>query len=229
MAIALDGSYTEDLNRVGSTKTFAFTVSSASDRYLIVGISQGSFEPDVTGVTWNGTSMTLIGDSTVTADNNCRAYLYGLVAPAATTANIVVTLGGSGNERTQIAAAVYSGVHQTTPIGTAVTALVVGGNPTVNVSSAAGELVVDACSVTSDVTLAAGGGQTQRVATTTGNDVELGMSEEAGAGTVTMSWTGSTGFDAAIVAVPLKPASGGGGSITFDEDYQLILPVQAAW
>lgn len=208
MAIALDGSYATSAGAVGSTKTISsFTVSSNANRYLIVGIGSGAGEPDVTGVTWNSTSLTLLKDSTAASDGGYRTYLYGLVAPASATADIVVTLSGSGNERTSVGAAVYTGVDQSTPIGTAVSALVVGGNPTVDVSSASGELVIDAIGVSLDSTPVVGGGQTERVNVYDGSNCRFGMSEEAGAGTVTMSWTGTTGFDSATCAVPLKPAT----------------------
>jgi hypothetical protein len=104
----------------------------------------------------------------------------------------------------------YSGVDQTTPVGTAVTAQSAGvgtTTATVNASSAASELVVDGMITRQGQTITAGANQTDRGNVTDSANWVAGISEEAGAGTVTMSWTLGSDNLWAIVAVPLKPAA----------------------
>ena len=89
----------------------------------------------------------------------------------------------------------------------------------VPVSSATGQLVVDTVGIrqtpSGDATLTVGAGQTQRynlASGTGGNDNVVGAgSEEAGAASVTMSWTAASSIGArpwAMVAAPLKPSGG---------------------
>ena len=108
----------------------------------------------------------------------------------------------------------YTGVNQTTPLGTAASNKGKSTTASVSVSSAAGELVVDAVGRRSDVTsnpISPGAGQTQRWNTHTGansatNGATGGASEKAGAATVPMSWTWSGSIEWAIAGVSLKPA-----------------------
>jgi len=112
-----------------------------------------------------------------------------------------------------VSARSYCGVDQATPTGTSATADNNGNNAiaTVDVTSASGELVVDSV-MTAGATaaLTVGAGQTQRVNDATHAGIFLfGSSDEAGAGTTTMSWTTDTDDYTGIVAVPLKPAAAG--------------------
>jgi hypothetical protein len=102
----------------------------------------------------------------------------------------------------------YTGVDQSTPNDAATTNTGFGGSPTVDVPSASGDLVVDAMGwkeVASTPT--AGGGQTLRWNSPDTGDEEGAGSEEAGAATVTMSWSMSPGIDEwVIIGVSLNPA-----------------------
>lgn len=101
----------------------------------------------------------------------------------------------------------YKGVGTGNPIGTAVTATGNSLTPSVNVSSASGEMVVD-IAVQNTASATAGAGQTERLETHNSAVLAMG-SEEAGAASVTMSWTTLNSREWAILGVPLKPALAG--------------------
>jgi hypothetical protein len=78
-----------------ATLTKSFTVSSGTDRKLVVAISSkkdgGGGAPS--GVTWNGTALAKIDDFTNTSDNNTS--IWYLDAPESGTHNIVITYGAA--------------------------------------------------------------------------------------------------------------------------------------
>lgn len=82
----------------GNSRTWSHTVSSGTDRYLLVGfvgdVSSGA--DDVSSVTYNGVSMTLIAKQLQGATNGNRwTYVYGLANPATGANNVVVTFSSS--------------------------------------------------------------------------------------------------------------------------------------
>lgn len=112
MAIAYD-SVSFDAAGGASPYTVSHTVS-GTDKFLLVSVrSQVAGGGDVvTGVTYNGTSMTRI--NTIRSEtNNERGYLYYLINPDTGTHDIVVT-ASSGN--LIAGGASYTGVDQTSPI-----------------------------------------------------------------------------------------------------------------
>lgn len=92
--------------KYGSSQTFSHTCS-GSDRYLLVGVSS----PYVTGVTYAGTAMSLISSY---GTGTAAIRVYGLVAPAAGTNSVVVTL--SGTALFNAIGVSLAGVDQTTPV-----------------------------------------------------------------------------------------------------------------
>ena len=184
--------------------------SQLTDGYIIVGLAGWDGNAVSTAsATYDGTSMTALASVTRAAfGGSYRTHLFGLAVgnKAAGTYVMSANLLEVWDEYNAVVI-VYNGVDQTTPTGTATTNNGSSTTPTVDVSSASGELVVDV------VTFGGGSGtvhasQTQRwlQATATGG----GASEEAGGATVTMSWTQNSA-DWTIAAVPLKPAAAGGG------------------
>src|SRR5262249_26487041 len=102
--------------------TWSHTVgATANDRYLLVGVSIGNTGGNIapTSVTYGSQSLGQVAASASGA-NNSRAFIFGLVAPARGTNTITVNLpagtcdvvGGSVS---------FTGVSQTTSLGTAVT------------------------------------------------------------------------------------------------------------
>jgi len=198
--------------------TFPHTVGAGgTNRILVVAASFfDAATPMVTvsSITYAGQSLTMLAEKT-NATNRIRSEMWYRIAPATGANNIVVTF--SENAKALAAGRSYTNVHQTTPFGAVATAD--GGNsaPSVAVSSATGELVVDTVgirqNVTGDQTLTVGANQVQRYNTHSAAGqgefhVKGAGSEEAGAASVTMSWTQFTTSDAevwGIIAAPLRP------------------------
>jgi hypothetical protein len=192
----------------GSTASLSWshTVGTGMKRLLIVGVSlRGS--QSVSGVTYGGIVLSNAVD-VLGAGNQNRASMWYLVAPASGTATVTVTLAGSA---AVIGGAVsLSGVDQTAPLGTAVSANGTSASPSVTVSSATTQLVIDTMATNGDGgPQSAAGGQTEEWNTgtgTSGGDARGGGSTQPGAASVTMSWTLNASKSWALCAVPVHGA-----------------------
>lgn len=204
MAIAFDAASSSVGSGVTSV-TFPHTTSGAN-RALIVGVSfwDGTAQ-SISGVTYAGTAMTNIGGATDSADD--RAQQWKLSNPATGTNNVIVSF--SGSVHAVCGAVSFTGAHQTTAslTGTQATATGNSGTPSVNVSSASGEIVIDTLGFFVAIATV-GAGQTQRWNATASLEYGAG-STEAGASTTTMSWTLDDIFPWALVGVGVKPAPAG--------------------
>lgn len=188
--------------------TWAHTCS-GTDRLLRVTTSHFDSSDTIDSITYNGVALTAVpGGST----NNGQYYVtaYYLIAPDTGTHDIVVTVTGSVFDF-GAGAISYTDAHQTTPLGTAVTATGTSTTPSVTVSSAADELVDDGLVIIHGGTLSVGAGQTQRWNAIAGGFIKYAGSTEGGAASTTMSWSNSSSQTWAIVAVPIKPTGGGSG------------------
>lgn len=95
-----------------SSQTTAFTMGSGTGGYLVVGVLGDATNDLVTGVTWNGTSMTLVDKQNSAPGSVFWQYLYVLAGPATGTQNVVVSASGTVNYiQTYIAS--YLGVKAT--------------------------------------------------------------------------------------------------------------------
>jgi uncharacterized repeat protein (TIGR01451 family) len=228
-AVAVDAtSSTSKTSSTGSV-TLSHTTGTGSNRLLLVGVSfqkNGVTDRQVSTVTYSGQSLTRAGFGQNAADAEDRAEIWYLMNPPSGTANVVVTMTGASNpESIVVGATTFTGVHQTTPLGTAVgTGVPDGsgaGSPSVTVASATGQLVFDTVAVDQGATLSENSGQTQRwdVSTGTGTEDTRGAaSTKAGAASVTMAWTsGDTSQAWAIVAVPIRPAPAGVTNTSFTQ------------
>lgn len=197
MAIVFDAA-ASDTGSGGSQLTVAHT-STGSDRYVLIGVwAEGGVS--ISSIAYGAQTPSLLHAHSVGA-----GWLYGLAAPNTGGQTVTVNLSGTST-RAAMGIVSYTGVSSA---GTPVEGEVAGGSPlTVNVSSAAGQMVVDFAVYALDA-MTVGAGQTSRVEI---DDFEstfrcLGMSEEAGAATTTMSWT-SAGADGWTIAVSLTEAAG---------------------
>lgn len=77
-----------------TTKTTSMTVAANSNRVLIGMMLMKSAAPTTITMTWNGTSMTQIGSPVVDGLSAYRIYVFGLIAPATGTQNLVGTITG---------------------------------------------------------------------------------------------------------------------------------------
>jgi signal peptidase I len=187
-----------------SVLSWSHTVGAGlANRILVVGVTLDA-DHSVTGVTYAGTPLTSIGAQN-DPDAATRVELWYLVAPQTGSNSVVVTLSGETNDDIVAGATSWRAVHQSTPLGTAVFASGESDTASVDVTSAAGEVVVDV--VASDrETVSADGGQTEHWSAQP-NKLGGGGSSELGAASVTMSWTLGQSTFWAIGGVPLKPVS----------------------
>ncbi|HKB08602.1 MAG TPA: DUF11 domain-containing protein, partial [Candidatus Polarisedimenticolia bacterium] len=194
-------------NTVGlnvNSLTWAHTVGSGNDRILVVGVSiRGN--ATATGVTYGGQALTFAGG--VSNGGSNRAEIWTLLAPPTGTANVVVSL--SAPVHVVGGASSFSNVDQTTPYG-AFTSTTGNTSPiSLAVTSAVGEVVIDTVVTNGDVaSLAAGASQTERWNNFTGGNASNARgagSTQAGAASVTMSWTMGAPKAYSIGAISLKP------------------------
>lgn len=208
MALALDAAHVFAGDGSGvSSMTWSHVVS-GSDRLLLVGVYQTAGDTTtISSVTYNGVAMTeVLREVEATLKVTCA--IYRLIAPDTGTHDVVVTFSGTVSDCGGGSCS-YTGVHQTTPLGTAVKASALSGGPaTVDASSAAGEIVFGALGTIS-IDVAVGTGVNDRweyeVDGSAGHISAGG--DKTGAASVTMSWTLTTGTSWAIGAVPIKPST----------------------
>jgi uncharacterized repeat protein (TIGR01451 family) len=206
-----------DISPTFSSLTWSHTTGTGNNRLLLVGValesdSQGT---TVSSITYSGQSLTRAGFQQ-SSDNEARMEIWRLINPPSGTANVVVSLNQSCDDAVVAVASTFSGVHQSTPLGTFASAQSDQGDsapqPSLTLASAAGELVFDMLALDdADTVTAPGGGQTQRL-NLTQSDSDSGItgaaSTKAGASSVSMSW--ATSPDSwALGAVPIKPAASG--------------------
>jgi hypothetical protein len=195
----------------------SFVVGNHANRYLIVGVG-GWNDPAgaVDTVTFNGTGLTALVNAT-SADGKAFAEQYGLLAPAVTTGDVVVTMLGSYAELGITALSVYD-VDQTTPTGvssegTGTTQTTALGTA---VSAAQGDMVVDFVyyadgQAGTPPTWSAGAGQTERANTPIYHGAPWGCSwilssTKAGAASVSPSWSNNStsAHSWVTVATPIR-------------------------
>ena len=189
-----------------SSLTWSHTVGGAN-RLLLVGIlafGDGVATTTFTGITYNAIAMTQV--ATRDFGSFVRLELWRLINPATGAHNVIAT-GAAATDAMLGIASSWNGVHQTTPLGTVAQADGDSGTSTVDVTSAAGETVVEFTTMRGDPgTYSPGSGQTQRAFEESGNSFpDMGHSSEAGAASVTMDAT-ITNSIWGVMGVGIKPA-----------------------
>lgn len=182
----------------GGSLTFAHRCF-GDNRLLVVSIS--ATWASVTGVTYNGDALAL-AESREYAGYG--AFTYYIVAPDTGTHDVVVSMAGSVDV---VATAVgLTGINQSSPLANEIDAEGTSTTPSVTVSSAAGDWVLDC--VTWDIDGAAsvtpGAGQTQLGQDTQGGNCGHAVSWKSGAASVTTSWTIGASKDWSIVGVSIN-------------------------
>lgn len=205
MAVAHDGeaNLSSEITEVTS-KTLTGKTTAGSNRVAIVAIGI-STAATITTPTYGGSNCTQM--TTLDFEGH-RARLWYFVNPPLGSTNIVIGFS-STDDYGFCGCSSYNNVDQTTVFHNASTASSNASPITVDVSSVAGELVVDATAA-GDGALTVGGGQTEVF---NGASSGLGVfhgahSYEAGAATVTMSWVVVSPSSCAICACSLIEAVG---------------------
>jgi hypothetical protein len=200
------------------TFSWSHTIAAGTSRVLIVGVSSYTnplgVYPAVSGVTYNGVALTRLNDPVLQParssdlSNGVEMFILKEPLPAAGTYTVAVTLN-AGVEYAVGGSASFNGVNQTTPNRTFQSASGTSTTPTLAVTSATNEMVIDTVSTQfGGGTLVVGAGQTERWngLPCFGGVSSVGAgSTEPGAATTTMSWTQSNSVPWAIGAVSLIP------------------------
>ena len=208
MALAIDAV----TSAVGSSVTslsWSHTCA-GTERGLVVGVS--NYVVRTVSATYNSVAMTSEGQqSDPNATDPGEAEQFSLIAPA-TGANSVALSWGGGSTDVVGGAISFTGADQTDLCGTQAKAQGNSTTPSINVTSATGEIVVDTLSAFASTSApTVGAGQTQRWNdTVTSNFVDGAGSTEAGAATVTMSWSYPAAQEWALVGISVKAAATGG-------------------
>lgn len=211
MAVILESS--NSVTGAGVTSLTVSVTTANSDRLLLAGIGLvAGTPPTISSVTYNTVALTEKWN--FIHNTYFRNAGYYLIAPASGANNLVVNFSGAVNDA-YLGGCAFSGVHQTTPLGTHVTNTGSTTTATVDVSSATDEIVWDNATVYW-TGMTVGTGQTSRYEyDSLGSAWSGGGSTETGSSTTTMSWTkdsgGSDGWG--IGAVGVKPTATSGLSI----------------
>lgn len=160
--------------------------------------------------TYNSVAMALLINRQFTSfDLDKDVILFGLANPATGGSHNVVVTGSANVTEIQSTALSYTGVAS---VGNNNTAQGASGNSSVVVTSAVGEVVIDALVSQNnpDTATATGTGQVKEVTNTL--DWLLAMSDTPGAASATVSYTITPGAGWWITgAIALQPSAGGGG------------------
>ncbi|MBS1213614.1 MAG: hypothetical protein H6R26_2231, partial [Proteobacteria bacterium] len=201
-AITANGTFTSAQTTGATSLTWSHTVAAGTNRALFVELAIDGLGAAVTSVTYGGVALTQVGRGT----GNHAIEIWRLISPAVGTANVVANFGGT----TPAAggATTFNGVLQSTPTGTFVSATGTGTTASVTVTSAAGDLVIDAQYWRNTSANMVGAGQTLQWSAS--NATMLGGStSEAGATSVTMTGTcgASSQWEIGAVSIRASPVS----------------------
>lgn len=187
MAITFDAVSNNYNPSATTTDTVSITVGSSGNRLLLVSAVGSTVA--VTGITSNGSAMTLLG----VASGINPIYVYGMLAPASGANSIVVTFTG-GTTDIQVFATSYAGVSQTGLPDASSFTQTASGNLTLSLTTIANNTWLWSCARNgSSGPMGASTGTTDRSTGTrfmSGGDSNGALTP---AGSHSMAWTASSG------------------------------------
>jgi len=197
----------------GPTASGSHTVNANADRvvYLIVRAMNTLGDAGLGTVSYAGQTPTTV---LAIGSGNNRLGLYRLLAPPTGSNSFSATATGSGSPICRVTVVGYSGAHQVTPEADTDSYSASGGtSSSLSLTSEVGGMALDGILISNygvdPGPLSVGGGQT---VLDTGEwnpgprATDSGVSEEAGATSVTMSWSFSTTDELRHVACTIMPA-----------------------
>lgn len=164
----------------------------------------------ISGVTYNAVAMTNVWG--VNGTTWVRNEGWRLTAPASGAHNVVVTYGGPCDQACA-GAVTYSGVDQTTPIGTPASAGGASATASVAVTSATGEVVIGG--VSSDPETITPTGTQRWEVENVGSDTSYGEQTYSGAASVTVQWNLGSSDNWAVGGVSIKPSGAAATSLVY--------------
>jgi hypothetical protein len=158
----------------GATTTISHTTTATSDRLMLVGVTiRPNSGETVSSVTYNSTALSFVGAQNGPA--GARVEIWSLVAPDAGTHDVDVTLSAGTHGGVTVGIMTFTGVDQTTALGTFASGSGDATSGSVAVSSAAGEVVFGVVSVKdADQNLVPGTGRTEHWDLFTGSEANGG-------------------------------------------------------
>jgi hypothetical protein len=216
MAVAYVSNISGKTTPSASSITLANVVGSGGNIVVaMVSWRDNSAAIATSGATYGGNAMTQLGTDYDGAGANSGHAVFYYIDPSGT-ADVVISFTGANPPYIQATAAVFSGVNTSAPFGTVVENNATDSSApyettTSAASSESGGLVVDLLTIRSDITgLTIGADQTQISAQDQSATMFHRTSYEAGAASVTMSWSwGLTGQHYRHTVIPIAPAAAG--------------------
>ena len=201
-----------DTTSGGSSMTISHTTGSGSYRLMLVGVSMNNDNYEtVTGITYNGTALSLVGTEATTDD--ARVEIWSLIAPSTGTHNVVITFSAALAQEAHAGVMTFAGVDADTPLGTFVSDHHDGSTPaTVDIPSASGELVFGVAASEYEA-LTASSGQNERWNLSISSTYGAGGTAAGAAPTVTMSWDLGSADHWAMGGVSIKPSGSSGSTV----------------
>jgi hypothetical protein len=199
------GAACSNISGLVTSVSYPCTIDAGSNRAVIVAITN-EIGHTISNLTFAGAALTSVGSVTGATFN--QMTMYRQVNPPTGTQNLVYDYTAEGY--TTAHTAQFTNVHQTTPVDTA--ASNTGGaasGTTVTVTSATGDLVVDAMyqGYGPCVGLAPGAGQTVVFINNPETGTAAAMSTKPGAASVVMTWTCDIPDEWLALGVSLNPVS----------------------
>ena len=198
MNVAVDATSTG--TTTGSSVTISHTTS-GSNRLMLVGIGIDPHGESVSSVTYNGTSLTLVG-SVEDAGSHSRVEIWSLVSPETGTHDVVVSLSGDSHKGTTVGVMTFTGVDQSTPLQNFTSSFGRSTAASATVTSTTDDVVFGVVHVHNGSAATPGAGQTEHWDLTSDKSNSSGTLE-AGDASVVTSWT-VTNDDWSIGAVSIK-------------------------
>lgn len=188
----------------GSPATFSHTCT-GSNLCLYVIVAGWYNAGDVTAVTYNGVALAKVADSGAGPGGD-RAEIWRLKAPSTGANTVSVTMSAAPTARVQ--AVSYAGVDQTTPEGAPATAAGNSAAPSVTVTAAAADIVIDGIAwdgnASNSGTMNASSGRTQIFNALANAEVEAVSRHDTPAASQAMGWTLALAANYALAAIGVK-------------------------
>lgn len=169
------------------------------------------------GMTYNGVALTDLGTASQNGSSGpLRSNQGYLVAPATGANTFQCNFTNTSNFDLGCGAVSMTGVDQSSPVGTPVTAGGVSTTPSATVTTAANELIVDFLVIEHTAALSVGANQTSRFSNIASSGfIKHASSTQAGADGGAMTWTNGGSTNWATIATPFKPVAAAGGNAGF--------------
>jgi hypothetical protein len=200
-----------------NTLTIPGVTVSGSDRLLLVGVSFDDNGETVSGITWNG-SEALEHNGRIEDGLSARVEIWKLPAPTSGTYDVVITFDQNLSGDAIAGAAAFSGVDQSTPLGTFASNSGNGGTASVDIPCSSSDEWAFAVVASEKEALSAFSGDTPYWNSSPGTSHGAGGVAAGLSPTKTLSWNLSKNGKHAIGGVAIKPAALTAATFAKDEN-----------